>query len=406
LQPKLQALLEVRQLRIPSLTERSEDILELALFFIRQHAQNIGSVVEGITEESLKRLRKYRWPGGIYELRNLMERAVTSARGPLAEVDQGLLDEGMPLGSYRLIKKLGEGGMGEVWRARHYLLSRPCAVKLIRPELLGDSNREQAVERFRREARTIARLNSPNTVRLFDFGISEKGSPYFVMELLDGMDLFSLVEKFGPLPAERTIAILRQACRSLAEAHRAGLLHRDIKPQNLFLCRMGVDFDCVKLLDFGLAKSFREGDDQITGIGALTGTPAYMPPERALGQKADEHSDLYSLGCVGYFMLAGAPLFVGEPMAVMIDHIRTAPKPPSKAAKQHVPPELDQIVLACLQKSPEKRPSSALELWRLLGEVPVENAWTCERAETWWREHDQTGTSYRGNDSADGDTLL
>jgi DNA-binding NtrC family response regulator len=404
--PKLLCQLEARQLRIPSLTERSEDIPELAQFFVRQHAQRIGSLVEGITEESLKRLRRYRWPGGVYELQNLMERAVTSARGPLAEVDQGLLDEGMPLGAYRLIEKLGAGGMGEVWRARHYLLARPCAVKLIRPELLGESNREASIERFRREARIIARLNSPNTVRLFDFGVSETGSPYFVMELLEGMDLLSLVEKFGPLPPERAIAILQQACRSLAEAHQAGLLHRDIKPQNLFLCRLGVDFDWVKLLDFGLAKSFREQDDQITGAGALTGTPAYMPPERALGRQADEHSDLYSLGCVAYLMLTGEPVFTGEPMAVMIHHIRTAPQVPSKVAKQKIPTALDQIVLACLQKTPEKRPSSALELWRLLGEVPVERSWTREHSEQWWREHVPSGaTISEGDNSLDGSSL-
>jgi DNA-binding NtrC family response regulator len=386
-QPKLLFQLEPCQLRIPSLTERSEDIPELAQFFVKQYARRIGSIVEGITDESLKRLGRYRWPGGVYELRNLMERAVTSARGALIEVPQGLLDEGVPLGSYRLIKKLGAGGMGEVWRARHSLLARPCAIKLIRSELLGQSNHDQALERFRREARTIARLSSPNTVRLFDFGVSETGTLFFAMELLEGMDLLTLVEKYGPLPPERAVAILQQACRSLAEAHMAGVLHRDIKPQNLFLCRLGVDVDIVKVLDFGLAKSFFEQEDQITAAGALTGTPAYMPPERALGRQADEKSDLYSLGCVGYFMLTGKPVFTGEPMAVMIDHIRSIPNPPSKASKQRIPIELDDIVIACLQKAPEKRPPSALELWRRLEDVPVESPWTPARAEEWWREH-------------------
>jgi len=219
------------------------------------------------------------------------------------------------------------------------------------------------------------------------------------------MDLFNLIQEFGALPPERAIAILQQACRSLAEAHQAGLLHRDIKPQNLFLCRLGVDFDIVKLLDFGLAKSFRE-DDQITGAGALTGTPAYMPPERALGRQADEHSDLYSLGCVGYYMLTGEPLFAGEPMAVMIDHIRTVPKPPSKTSKQSIPEKLDEIILACLQKAPEQRPASALELWQQLSEVPVESRWDSARAESWWRENYQAGTwSSDGDSSSDGNTL-
>ena len=201
--PKLLALLERRQLRVPSLAERPEDVPELALFFLRQHARRIGAVVETISEQSMKRLRKYRWPGDVRELQSLIERAVTSAREPVLEIDAALLDEGLPLGLYRLMEKLGEGGMGEVWRARHQLLARPCAIKLIQPELLGESNREAATERFRLEARTIARLSSPNTVRLYDFGVSETGSFYFVMELLDGMDLASLVQRFGPLPPER-----------------------------------------------------------------------------------------------------------------------------------------------------------------------------------------------------------
>jgi serine/threonine-protein kinase len=344
-------------------------------------------VVQGIAEDSMSRLRKYRWPGGVQELQSLMERAVTSAQGSLVEVEEALLDEGLPLGSYRLIEKLGEGGMGEVWRARHHLLARPCAVKLIRPELLGEGNRNETLERFRREARTVARLSSTNTVTVYDFGVRDTGSPYFVMELLEGMDLFSLVERFGALPPERAVHILRQACRSLAEAHGAGLLHRDIKPQNLFLCRLGVEFDLVKLLDFGLACSFREADSHITREGVLTGTPAYIPPERATGQPADERSDLYSLGCVAFYMLTGEPVFTGDPMTVMLKHVRTAPRVPSATAKQAVPKELDRIVLACLEKEADQRPGSADELWRMLGEASVQDRWTPERAERWWREN-------------------
>lgn len=384
---KLLALLERKQLRVPSLAERSEDVPELANYFVRQHAKQMGAVVETISDESMKRLCKYRWPGDVGELQSLLERAVVSARKPVLEIDAALLDEGLPLGSYRLMSKLGEGGMGEVWRARHQLLARPCAVKLIRTELLGEMSREAAVERFRLEAKAISRLSSPNTVRLYDFGVSETGSFYFVMELLDGMDLSSLVNKFGPLPPERVVSVLRQACRSLAEAHAAGLLHRDIKPHNLHLCRLGLDFDVVKVLDFGLVKSLREDEANLTAEGALTGTPAYMPPERVLGSDADERSDLYSLGCVAYWMLTGQTVFTGEPMAMMIHHARTAPKPPSQASGHLVPERLEQIVLACLEKAPEKRPATALELWRLLGEVPLGEPWTPERAESWWREN-------------------
>lgn len=387
LNPKLLALLERQQLRVPSLAERSEDVPELALYFVRKHARRMGAVVETISEESMKRLRKYRWPGNVGELQSLLERAVTSAQGPTLEIDSALLDEGLPLGSYRLIKKLGEGGMGEVWRARHQLLARACAVKLIKPELLGESNREAAIERFRLEAKTIARMSSPNTVRLYDFGVSEAGSFYFVMELLDGEDLASLVQRCGPMPPERVVSVLRQACRSLGEAHEAGLLHRDIKPHNLFLCRLGLDFDVVKVLDFGLVKSLREGDANLTAEGALTGTPAYMPPERVLGGSGDERSDLYALGCVAYWMLTGKTVFTGEPMAILIQHARNAPRPPSEASGLPMPKRLEEIVLACLEKAPEKRPASAVELWRQLGEVPLENPWTPERAESWWREH-------------------
>ena len=310
--PKLLALLERRRLRVPSLAERPEDVPEMALFFLRQHAQRIGAVVETISETSMKRLRKYRWPGDVTELQNLIERAVTSAREPVLEIDAALLDDGLPLGHYRLMEKIGEGGMGEVWRARHQLLARPCAIKLIRTELLDQSRREAATERFRLEARSIARLSSPNTVRLYDFGVSETGSFYFVMELLSGMDLSSLVQRFGPLPPERAVHVLRQACRSLGEAHAAGLLHRDIKPHNLYLCRLGLDFDVVKVLDFGLVKSLSEGAAELTAEGALTGTPAYMPPERVIGAAVDERSDIYSLGCVAYWMLTGQPCSQGS----------------------------------------------------------------------------------------------
>jgi serine/threonine-protein kinase len=338
----------------------------------------------------------------VRELQSVIERAVTSAREPVLEIDPALLDEGLPLGHYRLMGKLGEGGMGEVWRARHQLLARPCAIKLIKPDMLSESKREAATERFQLEARTIARLTSPNTVRLYDFGVSETGSFYFVMELLAGMDLASLVQRFGPLPPERVVALLRQACRSLGEAHAAGLLHRDIKPQNLFLSRLGLDFDVVKVLDFGLVKALDEGAAQLTTEGVLTGTPAYMPPERVMGAAADERSDLYSLGCVAYWMLTGRPVFAGEPMTVMIHHARTAPQPPSKICGP-IPDRLEQIVLSCLEKAPEKRPASAVELWRQLGEVALTAAWTPDRAEGWWREHlpELAGPSHGGESSSE-----
>ncbi len=387
LRPRLLAALEAGTVRVPALAERAEDVPELARFFVGQHARSAGAVVERVSDESERRLRAYRWPGNLRELESVLERAVTSAREPVLEIDKALLDEGLPLGHYRLLDKLGEGGMGEVWRARHQLLARPCAVKLIRPDRLGAGHRDTALERFRLEARTIARLSSPNTVRLYDFGLSEAGSLYFVMELLRGLDLFALVKGFGPLPPERVVFVLRQACRSLAEAHEAGLLHRDVKPHNLFLCRLGLDCDVVKVLDFGLVKSLEEKDAQITAEGAFTGTPAYMPPERATGGAGDARSDIYALGCVAWWMLTGRTVFSGDPMALILHHVRTAPERPSKASGQPVPERLEQIVMDCLEKAPGKRPATALELWRRLGEVPLESPWTPERAESWWREN-------------------
>lgn len=405
--PKLLALLERRQLRVPSLAERQDDVAEIALFFLRQHARRVGAVVESISERSLKRLRRYRWPGDVGELQSLIERAVTSARDPVLEIDEALLDEGLPLGLYRLMEKLGEGGMGEVWRARHQLLARPCAIKLIRPELLGEKNREAATERFRLEARSIARLSSPNTVRLYDFGVSESGSFYFVMELLTGMDLASLVQQFGPMEPERAVYVLRQACRSLGEAHGAGLLHRDIKPHNLYLSRLGLDCDVLKVLDFGLVKSLSEDTAQMTAAGVLTGTPAYMPPERVTGGAADERSDIYSLGCVAYWMLTGRPVFTGDPMAAMVHHARTAPARPSQVTDRPIPDALERIVMRCLEKVPAMRPSSAVELWEQLGDVALASPWTLERAEGWWREHlaEIAGPSAR-SDSSDEVTVV
>ena len=207
------------------------------------------------------------------------------------------------------------------------------------------------------------------------------------MELLTGMDVASVVERFGPLPPERVVALLRQVCRSLAEAHGAGVLHRDIKPHNLFLCRLRLEFDVLKVLDFGLVKTLDDSTVQVTAEGVLTGTPAYMPPQRVLGGTADERSDLYSLGCVAYWMLTGRTVFSGDPMAVMIHHAGTVPAPPSKILAHALPAGLDEIVLACLDKAPQNRPSSAVELWSRLGDVALPTPWSPERAELWWGEH-------------------
>jgi serine/threonine-protein kinase len=243
-------------------------------------------------------------------------------------------------------------------------------------------------------------------VRLYDFGVSESGGPYFVMELLRGLDLFALVKGFGPLPPERVVFILGQACRSLAEAHEAGLLHRDVKPQNLFLCRLGLECDVLKALDFGLVKSAGVEDAQLTAEGALTGTPAYLPPERAAGGPGDARSDVYALGCVAFWMLTGRTVFAGEPMAMILDHVRTPPERPSAVSGRPVPERLEELVMACLEKAPGRRPATALELWQGLGEVPLDSPWTTQRAESWWREKLPDLAASAPGDEASGEISL
>jgi hypothetical protein len=298
------------------------------------------------------------------------------------------------LGSYRLEEKLGEGGMGEVWRARHRMLARPAAIKLIRPALAGDVRSgvsEAALRRFEREAQVIARLRSPHTVELFDFGIAADGAFYYVMELLDGLDADSLLRRFGPTPPERAIYLLRQMCHSLSEAESCGLVHRDIKPANIFICRYGEEFDFVKVLDFGIVRAARDpaGTSQgQTADNAIHGTPAFIAPEQAMGADLDGRADIYATGCVAYWLLTGQLVFTAETaMGLFLQHAQTAPAPPSSRTDRPIPAALDDLVLSCLAKDPADRPQSARELSRRLAEMDGADAWTQERARDWWMTH-------------------
>ncbi len=297
------------------------------------------------------------------------------------------------LGSYRLGELLGQGGMGEVYRAAHRMLARPAAIKLIRPEVLAAGNGEAAkvaITRFRREADAAAHLRSPHTVALYDFGVTEDETLYFVMELLDGMDLETLVREQGPVPANRVIHILRQVCESLEEAHASGMVHRDIKPANIHLGRVGMRHDFVKVLDFGLVKSVTSpsnGDSLATAAGLTPGTPAYMAPEMASGEAVDGRADLYGLGCVAYYLLTGQLVFqASNTLQMLAKHLQERPVPPSERTELVVPAALDQVVLACLAKKPGNRPASATELDRMLAAVEIE-PWTEEMAERWWSLH-------------------
>ena len=334
-----------------------------------------------------------------------MRRAVGVARAEARSAQE----RAQQLGSYKLVEKLGAGGMGEVWRAQHQLLAREAAIKLVRPDALSDPQHAPLViERFRREAQTLASLRSRHTIELFDYGTTDDGAFFFVMELLDGLDLSALVRAHGPQPAARVISILAQACQSLAEAHDAGLLHRDIKPANLYLCRAADEVDILKLLDFGIVHSAADPIDpallasdaggprsvtttgtgeRLTAVGVVVGTPGYIPPEQAIGEKLDARGDLYALGCVAWFLLTGAEVFPGTDGDEVI-HMHVTQPTPSLRDKVHgwLPPELEDLIVSCLAKQPRSRPPDARALAEALYaiDIPPEHAWTRRHASAWW----------------------
>ena len=298
-------------------------------------------------------------------------------------------------GSYRLVAPLGRGDMGEVWRAEHQLLARPAAIKLIRPEMLGaadDEGRRATLRRFEREAQATALLRSPHTIQLYDFGVTDEGTFYYVMELLEGFDLETVVARFGPLPWARAVQLLVQVCHSLAEAHERGLIHRDIKPANIYLFRYARAADFVKVLDFGLVKSRRQPEAREVGAtreGVIAGTPSCMAPEQVAGDRPlDARSDIYSVGCVAYWLLTGKQVFDGaSAVQVMAHHVETAPTPPSARCDRPIPAALDAVVLACLEKNPDRRPQTTDGVAARLAACDEGPSWSAEQARVWWSEN-------------------
>jgi len=297
------------------------------------------------------------------------------------------------IGSYELVERIGEGGMGEVWRAKHRLLARPAAIKLIRRDVLGSNHRSRnaIIRRFMREANDTATLGSTHTIDVYDFGVTEEGDFYYVMELLNGISLERAVQTFGSIEPARTVYLLRQVCHSLGEAHARGLVHRDIKPANIFMCRLGPDDDYIKVLDFGLVKHVEVAPKgtMLTMEGATAGTPAYMAPEIALGQgSVDGRADIYSLGCVAYYLLTGQPVFAADSaVATALAHVKDAPIPPSGRSELMIPPAMDALILECLAKNPADRPQSAAELDQRLAATVTGTTWTQEDAHAWWELH-------------------
>jgi serine/threonine-protein kinase len=292
--------------------------------------------------------------------------------------------EARRLGQYVLERKLGEGGMGEVYRARHGMMRRPTAIKLLRPDRAGAIN----LGRFEREVQLTARLTHPNTITIFDYGRTHDGVFYYAMELLDGATLQRIVAVDGAQAAGRVVRILTMACGALTEAHAIGLIHRDIKPANIMLCTQGGERDVVKLLDFGLVKEFEvDRDVKLTGASIVVGTPQYMAPESILEpDSVDARTDIYALGAVAYYLLAGVDVFDGKSiMEVCSQHLHQEPEPLSERGIA-IPVELEAAVLDCLNKNPDRRPQSAAELRRRVEACPVE-PWDSARALAWWREY-------------------
>ena len=288
------------------------------------------------------------------------------------------------LGQYRLRHRIGAGAMGEVYLAEHELLKRPCALKLIRPDSVGDP---KALARFEREVRLTATLSHPNTVEIYDYGRTSDGTYYYVMEYLPGLSLEELVERHGPMPPGRVVYLLRQVCQALREAHAVGLIHRDIKPSNIIAARRGGLDDVAKLLDFGLARPAEAPAADLSAEGQILGTPLFMSPEQAMGSRGlDQRSDIYSVGAVAYHLLTGRPPFSGVGgLAVLIAHARDPVVPPSLVLPG-IPEDLEQVVLRCLAKDPADRFADAESLERALLACACSEDWDQDRAARWWRD--------------------
>ncbi len=325
----------------------------------------------------------YSWmPGAII----MMWLFITFTSAAISKIIFGLraeVREARRLGQYVLEQKIGEGGMGEVYRARHGMMRRPSALKLLR----ASHAREASLVRFEREVQLTARLTHPNTITIFDYGRTDDGVFYYAMELLDGANLQRIVAVGGPQTPGRVVRILSMACGALTEAHGIGLIHRDIKPANIMLCTQGGERDVVKLLDFGLVKEVAVSDVKLSGTSTLTGSPQYMAPESIRApDSADARSDIYALGAVAYYLLAGSELFNGKSIVeVCSQHLHQVPEPFSERGVS-VPAALESLVLACLEKDPDRRPQTAADLRTRLDACTVDS-WNSDSARAWWLQH-------------------
>ena len=378
----------IRAILVPSRPRRTLILSALAFLptvvvcILRHHPTTLLPGFSEAYQKQYMTLNTVLWSILGTTLATITSRVTYGLRKQVAEANE--------LGQYVLEEKIGGGGMGEVWRARHRLLIRPAAIKLIQPQMSGDP--DLLLRRFEREARATAALKSPHTVQLYDFGATDDGRLYYVMELLDGLDLDTLVRQYGSQQPERVVHILRQVCSSLQDAHANGLVHRDIKPANVVITRAGTTFDFAKVLDFGLVKldSARKAEDiKLSTDGSTSGTPAFMAPEVILGVADTDHRvDLYALGCVAYWLLTGKLVFEGKSVVETMFHHAHTPAPRlSTRTELVIPAALEDLIMECLEKDPARRPASAELVSTRLDDVPLESPWTTERAERWWGMH-------------------
>jgi serine/threonine protein kinase len=334
-----------------------------------------------------------------------MRKAVSTARERARSAEARARD----LGSYRLVDRIGAGGMGEVWKAEHRLLARQAAIKIVRPEALSDPGYALKIrERFRREAQTLATMKSVHTIAIYDYGATDDGTFYYVMELLDGVDLDRIVRDNGAMPAARVIKLLIQACQSLAEAHDAGLLHRDVKPANLFVCKIADELDVLKVLDFGIVHAMNEPmapaaqlppgtpevvstTGRLTQVGAVVGTPGYLSPEQAFATNIDGRSDLYGLACVAWWLLTANEVFprAADEGETIRQHVQDPIPSLRSRVKGWLPQGLEDVIVTCLSKKPSGRPANARDMIERLRSIhiPEEHAWTELRAAAWWHTY-------------------
>ncbi|QDV71272.1 Serine/threonine-protein kinase PknB [Rosistilla carotiformis] len=367
----------------------------------------MGIATEIAVEEAYRPLNVLRWSNlGLLALLLLTAATVAVNAIRARRVESQASKEhrlARKLGQYRLEEVLGAGGMGSVYKAQHAMLMRPVAIKVL--DTKGSD--PQRLHRFKREVELTSQLQNPHTIAVFDYGQTQNGDFYYVMEYLDGVDLNDMVRHYGELPASRVIAILLQICGSLIEAHGKGLIHRDIKPGNIMLTECGGIYDFAKLLDFGLVKESSPNSANVTHEGSLTGTPMYMSPEAIRNAKSvDPRSDIYSIGAVGYFLATGKPLFdAAGTLDAILNQVQEEPLRPSERAGKAIDGKFEKVIMQCLSKNPDSRPDSVRELVDLLQACPDHGVWDQHAAQQWWTEV-FTGSHRRSTILSGKDTII